>query len=95
LNLIFFFCCLCVIIYMGDIMDIELDLLLKETLYLDDNFEINDNMFPGSIIEWDSLSHMNLIYNISNKYNIEIPFKDLKNIENWGQLKKYVCKKFK
>ena len=52
-------------------MDKELDSLLKETLYLDYDFEINDDMFPGSIMEWDSLSHMNLIYNISNKYNIE------------------------
>ena len=74
-------------------MDKELDSLLKETLYLDYYFEINDDMFPGSIMEWDSLSHMNLIYNISNTYNIEIPFKDLKDIHNWGQLKEYVIKK--
>lgn len=80
---------------MGDNMEKELDCLFKETLYLDDDFLINDDMAPGSIIEWDSLSHMNLIYNISIKYNIEIPFKDLKNIENWGQLKEYVCKKIK
>lgn len=76
-------------------MDKELDSLLKETLYLDYDFEINDDMFPGSIMEWDSLSHMNLIYNISNTYNIEIPFKDLKDIHNWGQLKEYVIKKTK
>lgn len=73
----------------------ELDGLLKQTLYLDDDFIIDDKMFVGSISEWDSLSHMNLIYNISNNYNISIPFKDLKNIENWGQFKQYVIEKTK
>lgn len=76
-------------------MNKELDALLKETLYLDEQIKIDDSMFPGSIIEWDSLSHMNLIYNLSNKYHIEIPFKELKEIKNWGQLKSYVIKKVK
>ena len=31
-------------------MDKELDSLLKETLYLDYDFEINDDMFQGSIM---------------------------------------------
>ena len=74
-------------------MNNELDKLLKEALYLEDDYVIDDKMFVGSISEWDSLSHMNLIYNISNNYNISISFKDLKNIENWGQLKKYVIEK--
>ena len=74
-------------------MDKELEKIFLESLYLDDDFLIKDDMFTGSIMEWDSLSHMNLIYNISNTYNIEIPFKDLKDIHNWGQLKEYVIKK--
>ena len=71
----------------------ELDNAFKEILYLDDNYNIDDNLAPGDIIEWDSLSHMNLIYELSNRYNINITFKDLSNIKNWGQLKDYVIKK--
>lgn len=71
----------------------ELDNAFKEILYLDDNYNIDDNLAPGDIIEWDSLSHMNLIYELSNRYNINITFKDLRNIKNWGQLKDYVIKK--
>ena len=71
----------------------ELDNAFKEILYLDDNYNIDDNLVPGDIIEWDSLSHMNLIYELSNRYNINITFKDLRNIKNWGQLKDYVIKK--
>ena len=71
----------------------ELDNAFKEILYLDDNYNIDDNLAPVDIIEWDSLSHMNLIYELSNRYNINITFKDLRNIKNWGQLKDYVIKK--
>ena len=71
----------------------ELDNAFKEILYLDDNYNIDDNLAPGDIIEWDSLSHMNLIYELSNRYNINITLKDLRNIKNWGQLKDYVIKK--
>ena len=71
----------------------ELDNAFKEILYLDDNYNIDDNLSPGDIVEWDSLSHMNLIYELSNRYNINITFKDLRNIKNWGQLKDYVIKK--
>lgn len=74
-------------------MNEELDNLLRETLYLSDDISINDEMFPGSITEWDSLSHMNLIYNITDRYDITLSFKELKEIKNWGQLKEYVNKK--
>ena len=71
----------------------ELEKIFRETLFLDDDFIIEDDIFIGSISEWDSLTHMNLIYNISNAYNIEIPFKDLKDINSWKELKEYVSKK--
>ncbi len=74
-------------------MEKELDNIFREILYLDDNYSINDSLAPGDIVEWDSLSHMNLLYEISNRYNISISFKDLKGIKNWGELKKYVIKK--
>ena len=77
----------------GVFMKEELDKIFREILYLDDNYKIDDNLSPGDIVEWDSLSHMNLIYELSNRYNINITFKDLRNIKNWGQLKDYVIKK--
>ena len=77
----------------GVFMKEELDKNFGEILYLDDNYKIDDNLSPGDIVEWDSLSHMNLIYELSNRYNFNITFKDLSNIKNWGQLREYVIKK--
>ena len=76
-------------------MEKELDELFKKILYLDENYNIDDSLAPGDIIEWDSLSHMNLLYEISNIYGLKISFKDLNKIENWGQLKKYVIENVK
>lgn len=74
----------------GVFMKEELDKNFREILYLDDNYKIDDNLSPGDIVEWDSLSHMNLIYELSNRYNFNITFKDLSNIKNWGTIKR-IC----
>lgn len=76
-------------------MEKELDELFRKILYLDKNYNIDDNLAPGDIVEWDSLSHMNLLYEISNIYGLKISFKDLNKIENWGQLKRYVIENVK
>ena len=74
----------------GVFMKEELDKNFREILYLDDNYKIDDNLSPGDIVEWDSLSHMNLIYELSNRYNFNITFKDLSNIKNWGTINR-IC----
>lgn len=74
-------------------MDEELDKILRETLFLESDFKITDDLFVGSIVEWDSLAHMNLIYNLNTKFDISISFNDLSKVTNWGELKKLVIDK--
>lgn len=74
-------------------MEEKLDKILRETLFLEDNFKITDDLFVGSIVEWDSLAHMNLIYNLNTKFDISISFTELSKISNWGELKKLVISK--
>ncbi len=74
-------------------MEEKLDKILRETLFLEANFKITDDLFVGSIVEWDSLAHMNLIYNLNTKFDISISFTELSKISNWGELKKLVIAK--
>lgn len=74
-------------------MEEKLDKILRETLFLEENFKITDDLFVGSIVEWDSLAHMNLIYNLNTKFDISISFTELSKISNWGELKKLVISK--
>jgi acyl carrier protein len=64
--------------------------IIRETLIIDDNIELNDETGPEDIDAWDSLGHINIITAIEEEYNIEIPPEEIMNIKKVGDIKSFL-----
>jgi acyl carrier protein len=51
-----------------------------------EDFEWKDELTAGDIGGWDSLSHMLIIAEIENEFNIKFKLRDLNRIINLGSL---------
>lgn len=54
------------------------------------SFELEDNTTAHDIDGWDSVTHMMLINEIENKYNIKFSLMDLMKLDNIGSLIKSI-----
>ncbi|MGM0933388.1 MAG: acyl carrier protein [Bacteroidota bacterium] len=52
----------------------------------DDKLEINMTMTANDVDGWDSLSHMLLIVEVENAFNIKFKLKDLNKMKNVGDM---------
>lgn len=51
-----------------------------------DNFEMNDDLTALDVDGWDSLSHMLIITQIEEEFNIKFKLRDLNKLKNMGSL---------
>ena len=69
----------------------KVEKLLKKTFPSVDG-KIMDTMGPEEITEWDSLTHLNLITEINNKFSINIQFEDVLLINKISDIYKVIDK---
>lgn len=55
-----------------------------------DGKTLTDESARGSVAEWDSLAHLQLIAEIEARFNVRIPFEDVASIRCIGDFRKYV-----
>jgi acyl carrier protein len=48
--------------------------------------ELRDNLTANDVENWDSLSHMILISEIENTFNVKFKLKDLNKMKNVGEM---------
>jgi len=75
-------------------MQKELDKILKK-IFKNHKKKFLDQDNAGTIKNWDSLNHLNLIMQISKKFSVKFTFNETLKINNIGQLKKQLIKKIK
>ena len=67
----------------------ELRIKLKDifqNIFEDDKIELTDDLSAKDVDNWDSLTHMILITEIEEKFEIKFSLKDLNQLENVGDL---------
>ena len=50
------------------------------------NFELNENTTANDVDGWESITHMMIITEIENTFNIKFKLMDLMNMDNIGHL---------
>ena len=50
------------------------------------NFELNENITANDVDGWESITHMMIITEIENTFNIKFKLMDLMNMDNIGHL---------
>ncbi len=71
--------------------------MLKETIieklteifreiFNDNTLVISDDMTANDIEEWDSLSHIDMIFTVEEEFNIKITTKEISRLKNVGDL---------
>lgn len=63
------------------------------TIVKHQNFELNDDLTAKDVAGWDSLSHMLIITEIENKFNVKFKLKELNKLKNFGSLVELVSSK--
>ena len=64
--------------------------LIRETLMLPSDAQINDQTTPQDIPAWDSLAHINIITAIEEEYNIEITPEQIAKLESVAHFKELI-----
>ena len=67
----------------------ELRIKLKDifqNIFEDDKIELTDDLSAKDVENWDSLTHMILITEIEEKFEIKFSLKDLNQLEDVGNL---------
>ena len=64
--------------------------LIRQTLMLSADVQINDKMSPLDIPEWDSLGHINIITALEDEYNIEITPEQIAKLESVAHFKQLI-----
>ena len=70
----------------------NLNNIIRKSLKLPSDFEINNNHGPGEIEGWDSLGHVILINAIQKEFSISIDMDEMIEIENVSDIKKLLEK---
>ncbi|QVY65317.1 acyl carrier protein [Polaribacter sp. Q13] len=63
----------------------EVEAIFKK-VFEDDKLEINMTMTANDVDNWDSLSHMLLIVEVENTFNIKFKLRDLNKMKNVGDM---------
>jgi acyl carrier protein len=64
--------------------------LIRQTLMLSVDTQINDQTTPQDIPAWDSLGHINIITAIEEKYDIEITPEQIAKLESVAHFKELI-----
>lgn len=73
------------------IMNIKEELQeIFRVVFFDDTIEIFDEMTSDDVEDWDSLSHISLISDIENHFNIEFTTDEIMNTKNVGEFIKII-----
>jgi acyl carrier protein len=64
-------------------------------VFMNENISLTQDTIADDIQEWDSFSNIELILNIEEHFNIKFNLKELRNLENIGNLAEYILKKVK
>ena len=62
-------------------------------VFPDLQLEITPIMNSSDIDEWDSMTHLNLVMQVQEEFNITMEFNDVISIESIGDLMEYLEKK--
>lgn len=64
--------------------------LIRQTLMLSVDTQINDQTTPQDIPAWDSLGHINIITAIEEEYDIEITPEQIAKLESVANFKELI-----
>ena len=64
--------------------------LIRQTLMLSADTQINDQTTPHDIPVWDSLGHINIITAIEDEYDIEITPEQIAKLESVAHFKQLI-----
>jgi acyl carrier protein len=64
--------------------------IIRDTLMLDENIELDKDTRPEDIDAWDSLGHINIIEAIEEEFDVEIPPDVIMSIKSVGDIKSYL-----
>jgi acyl carrier protein len=64
--------------------------LIRQTLMLSADTQINDQTTPQDIPAWDSLGHINIITAIEDEYDIEITPEHIAKLESVAHFKELI-----
>ena len=67
-------------------MDEKLKHILS-VVFNEDISNINENSSSDTILNWDSIRHLNLILTLENEFNISIPDEEVGNLMNFKLIK--------
>jgi len=70
-------------------VDKKVEDILKDVFKLDADAELND-VAPGSIPQWDSLGHVNLIHGAEDAFGIRFSVDEIAQIDSLASLKETV-----
>ena len=62
--------------------------IIRETFYLPEDTEIQDNDNPNTLDGWDSLGQINLLNNLEETFNIAIQPDETEALRTVGDIKK-------
>lgn len=62
-----------------------------QNVFEDSKIEIKNDLSAKDVDNWDSLTHMILISEIEEKFNIKFSLKDLNKLDNVGNLIKIIA----
>ncbi len=71
----------------------KLEDIIKETLFLAEDAEISDEDGPGTMDEWDSMGHVNVIGAVEEEFQVEIGPEEILNIQSVSDIKKLLKEK--
>jgi acyl carrier protein len=57
------------------------------------NFEIRDDLVAADVEGWDSLTHMDIISAIEEKFEVKFKLRDLNKLKNMGSLFELIISK--
>ncbi|MFW6018960.1 MAG: acyl carrier protein [Bacteroidales bacterium] len=66
----------------------KLEEVIKETLFLPEESEVKDEDGPGTLDDWDSMGHMNVIGAVEDEYQVEIGPEEILHIQSVSDIKK-------
>ncbi|HPZ10254.1 MAG TPA: acyl carrier protein [Candidatus Eremiobacteraeota bacterium] len=70
----------------------DLNSIFRE-VFDDDTIEVNDSTTADDVDGWDSLSHVNLIVTIEQRFKIKFGTKELLTFKNVGDLRRAIERK--
>lgn len=62
-------------------------------VFSDGDLIVNESMTADDVKEWDSLSHINMIYAVEKAFGVKFSIKDVRSTKDVGELVQLIKKK--